>query len=226
MTSTMNNDTEQERQIERVRALLAKAESTLSEAEAELLTAKANELIMRHALDMSRSSDQRPIVTRAWRFTGTRAIGHRRLVTTVARSLPGAYALYWSQRSLQTVQVWAEDEATLDLIRSLLVQADTGLALWWTTQPKGTEYGYPATRKNEWLWGFGTGAASRFEAQVEASGASNALVLANASRRVEEAVLSRMKVKSGRSARLTTTGFSEGVVAGRDADTGGRQLTR
>ncbi|MBA3745437.1 DUF2786 domain-containing protein, partial [Sporichthya sp.] len=49
------------RQLERVRALLAKAESTTYEAEAEALTAKAQELITRHALArlLTRAGDAR-----------------------------------------------------------------------------------------------------------------------------------------------------------------------
>lgn len=42
-----------QRQLERVRALLAKAESTTFEAEAEALTAKAQELIARYSLDQA-----------------------------------------------------------------------------------------------------------------------------------------------------------------------------
>ncbi len=61
-----------QRQLERVRALLAKAESTTFEAEAEALTAKAQELIARYSLDQALLSTSAaaagalPIGTRIW----------------------------------------------------------------------------------------------------------------------------------------------------------------
>ena len=61
-----------QRQLDRVRALLAKAESTTFEAEAEALSAKAQELIARYSLDQAllattaRDAGALPVGTRIW----------------------------------------------------------------------------------------------------------------------------------------------------------------
>ncbi len=67
-----STDSADQRQLDRVRALLAKAESTTFDAEAEALTAKAQELIARYSLDQALVSTAagdagaRPIGTRIW----------------------------------------------------------------------------------------------------------------------------------------------------------------
>ena len=55
--------------LAKIRALLAKAESTRFEAESDALTAKAQELMARHAIDdavarSARSSEERPVARR------------------------------------------------------------------------------------------------------------------------------------------------------------------
>ncbi len=219
----MNRD----RRIARVRALLAKAESTTPE-EAELLTAKAESLIVAYAIEDGELSAAAPeVMVRVWRWDDAQAIGRRRLVMAAVEQIPGAYALYNASKHGQRVRVWAEQEATLDLVGSLLVQADTACALWWYLEPKDPCFGRRDTRKNNFLWGFGAGAGRRFAALVDVSGAAGALVLADASRRVREHVESAVRVTTGRGSQVTTVdGFAAGVTAGEDADTGGRALER
>lgn len=219
-----------DRQLARVRALLAKAESTTPE-EAELLTAKAEELIIRHALDaglLDPGAVPPAIIVRRWTWSGELAIGRRRLVMAAVAAIPGAYALYNASRMGQCVRVWAEQEATLDLVDSLLIQADTALAFWWADQFKDSVFGRPGTRKASFLWGFGVGVARRFVDRTSAMVGSGAgLVLADASRRVREHVEAGIKVTAGRpSAASDYVGFSDGIEAGEDADTGGRALAR
>lgn len=212
-----------ERQLARVRALLAKAESTTPE-EAEALTAKAESLIVAHAIEIGELTESaRPeVLVRRWFWSDASAIGRRRLVMSAVDAIPGAYALYNAGKVAQAVRVWAEQEATLDLVDSLLVQAQTALDLWWLTQDKE---GRRATRKSNFLWGFGVGVARRFEALKAASGPGAAMVLADASRRVREHAEGAVKITSGRRSQVETSeGFAAGVVAGEDADTGGRAL--
>lgn len=217
-----------DRQLARVRALLAKAESTTPE-EAELLTAKAEELIVRHALDAGQLHAAAPpaIVVRRWIWSGELAIGRRRLVMAAVAAIPGAYALYNATRDFQRVRVWAEQEATLDLVHSLLIQADAALAFWWADQFKDSVFGRPGTRKASFLWGFGVGVARRFVDRTSAAGPGAGLVLADASRRVREHVEAGIQVTAGRpSAASDYVGFFDGIAAGEDADTGGRALAR
>ena len=215
-----------EQQLARVRALLAKAESTTPE-EAELLTAKAESLIVAHAIELGELTESaRPaVVLRSWSWTDASAIGRRRLVMSAVDAIPGAYALYNAEKVAQSVRVWAEQTATLDLVDSLLVQAQTALDLWWLMQDKDPIFGRRDTRKSNFLWGFGVGVARRFEALKAASGPGAALVLADASRRVREHAEGAVKITSGRRSQVETSeGFAAGVVAGEDADTGGRAL--
>lgn len=215
-----------ERQLARVRALLAKAESTTPE-EAEALTAKAESLIVAYAIEIGELAESaRPVVlVRRWFWSDASAIGRRRLVMSAVDAIPGAYALYNAEKVAQAVRVWAEQEATLDLVDSLLVQAQTALDLWWLTQDKDPFWGRRDTRKSNFLWGFGVGAGRRFEALKAAAGPGAALVLADASRRVREHVEVAIKITSGRRSQMEISeGFAAGVVAGEDADTGGRAL--
>ena len=217
-----------ERQLARVRALLAKAESTTPE-EAEALTAKAESLIVAHAIELGELSDSAhpEVLMRRWFWADASAIGRRRLVMSAVAAMPGAYALYNAGKVAQAVRVWAEQEATLNLVDSLLVQAQTAMELWWMDQDKDPVLGRRDTRRSNFLWGFGVGVARRFEALKVASGPGAALVLADASRRVREHVQSAIKVNSGRRSQVETSeGFHAGVVAGEDADTGGRALER
>ena len=216
----MNRD----RQLARVRALLAKAESTTPE-EAEALTAKAESLIVAYAIETGELAESaRPVVlVRRWFWSDASAIGRRRLVMSAVDAIPGAYALYNAEKVAQAVRVWAEQEATLDLVDSLLVQAQTALDLWWLTQDPF--WGRRDTRKSNFLWGFGVGVARRFEALKATAGPGAALVLADASRRVREHVEGAVKITPGRRSQVETSeGFAAGVVAGEDADTGGRAL--
>lgn len=82
-----------ERQLARVRALLAKAESTTPE-EAEALTAKAESLIVAHAIELGElsDSDHTEVLMRRWFWADASAIGRRRLVMSAVAAMPGAYA--------------------------------------------------------------------------------------------------------------------------------------
>ena len=72
----------------RVKALLAKAESTESPQEAEALTAKAEELIVKYGLELAEmdiDGQDDVVVSHTWEFTGTWAIALRRIVCATSR---------------------------------------------------------------------------------------------------------------------------------------------
>ena len=111
------------------------------------------------------------------------------------------------------------------LLSSLMVQAATGLAVWWAGELDKRDRA--TTRKCNYLWGFGRGVADRFALRRSAlpETSSAALVLVDASRRVREHVEGMVRVTAGRGSRASTaSGFTAGQHDGQSADTGERQL--
>ena len=117
--------------LERVRALLAKAESSEFEAEAEAFTAKAHELMARHSIDTATlaaraSNPDRPITIRL-PIDNPYADAKVLLCQIVAEHC-GARAVYQPAFAFSTVVGFAGDVAATELLfTSLLVQAQTAL---------------------------------------------------------------------------------------------------
>lgn len=117
--------------LQRIRNLLAKAESTTFEAEALAFTAKAQELMTRHAIDNARLVG----APRAGATPVARRLAVDPPYFTAKASLLGAVAQHARARSvllpdvsLVTVIGFAEDVAAVEaLFTSLLVQADQAL---------------------------------------------------------------------------------------------------
>ncbi len=117
--------------LERIRKLLAKAESTAFEAEAQALTAKAQELMARHAVDrarlLGRAADDRPRMIRIL-LEPPYAAAKGVLLAAVARA-NRCRSVELGGLGLAAVVGHAEDLATVEvLFTSLLVQAGHALA--------------------------------------------------------------------------------------------------
>ena len=121
--------------LDRVRALLAKAEATTFSAEAEAFTAKAHELMARHMIDeallgadrsAARRPGRRPITIRL-PIDAPYATAKSRLVHVVADA-GGCRAVLHQRLGLSSVVGHADDVAAVELLfTSLLVQAQTAL---------------------------------------------------------------------------------------------------
>ena len=135
-------DSNTARQLARVRALLAKAESTTYEAEAEALTAKAQELITRHALER--------LLARSDAGEATSSVATRRMWIDAPYVTPKAMlvnAVAGANRSkvviseelgFVTLLGDPRDLADVELLStSLLVQADTAMLRQGRQQPGG-----------------------------------------------------------------------------------------
>ena len=116
-----------ERVLRKVRALLAKAESTSFSEEAEALTAKAQKLMTAHAIERTLAADKEatpraPVVRRMWLdapYTSAKSM----LVAAVARS-NHCYSILSSDLGLVTLVGFEPDLDTVELLStSLLVQA-------------------------------------------------------------------------------------------------------
>lgn len=128
----MNED--RAKNLARVRALLAKAESTQFEEEADALTAKAQELISKYALEDLLASAQEPAVGRGHDVVSRQVVLHPPYVSAKS-SLVGAVGLanrcrcvYSPSENLVTlVGVPADLEAVDLLTTSLLTQAEIAM---------------------------------------------------------------------------------------------------
>jgi hypothetical protein len=127
--------------LERVRALLAQAESTTFEAEAEAFTAKAQELMTRHAIDRALVSEpagrgEAPVTVRV-PIDDPYVDAKSLLLHCVAES-SRCRSVFHGQYAMSTVVGFAADVAGTEvLFTSLLVQAQTALQVAAATAPAG-----------------------------------------------------------------------------------------
>ncbi len=129
--------------LDRIRNLLAKAESTTFEAEASALTAKAQELMTRHAIDAalvhgrSTPGDAGPTPIRI-PIDAPYVDAKSLLLQTVAEAGRCRTALH-PRLGLSSVVGFPDDLAAVELLfTSLLVQAQTALAAEAARAPTGT----------------------------------------------------------------------------------------
>ena len=117
--------------LERIRNLLAKAESTTFEAEAMAFTAKAQELMTRHAIDAAlvqgrTRDDEQPVAIRV-PIDAPYSDAKSLLLQTVAEA-GRCRAVFHTEVSLSTVVGFPADVEAVELLfTSLLVQAQTAM---------------------------------------------------------------------------------------------------
>ena len=131
------------RLLERVRNLLDKAESTEFEAEAEALTAKAHELITRHAIDAALlaesagpTDDDQPMSVRI--DIDEPYADAKSLLLQVVAEANRCRTVFHTGLAFSSVLGFPADVATTELLfTSLLVQAQTALAAAGHSAPPG-----------------------------------------------------------------------------------------
>jgi len=128
--------------LQRVRALLAKAESTSFEAEATAFTAKAQELMARHAIDAALLDGDEAIgeVPVAVRIpVDDPYVDAKSLLLQVVAEHGRCRAVFHASLALSTVMGFATDvNAAEMLFTSLLVQAQTAMGAAAKQAPPGT----------------------------------------------------------------------------------------
>ncbi|MFI5844372.1 DUF2786 domain-containing protein [Catenuloplanes sp. NPDC051500] len=136
-SKTMNVEKSDNRVLDRVRALLAKAESTDFPAEAETYTAKAQEMITRHSLDEALlTADRAEVVplTRRIPVDAPYESEKAALLHAVARA-NRCHAVWTPDLGFATVFGFDADIDAVDLLHaSLLVQAQRAMS---RTEPRG-----------------------------------------------------------------------------------------
>jgi hypothetical protein len=218
--------------LDRVRALLAKAESTTFPAEAEALSAKAQELMARHAIDavvVAGGSSPGAVASRRFTVEDPYARAKVQLLTEVAGA--SSCRAVWSQGlGIVTVFGYAADLDAVDLLHtSLLVQASAAML--------GAAAGGPGSRdrsrgfRNAFLLGFATRIGERLRAAsaravAEAArdhGSSLLPVLASRDEAVDSAVADACPdLVTRRVSASDGPGWAAGSAAARRADLGRR----
>lgn len=224
--------------LRRVKALLAKAESTTPE-EAELLTSKATELMFRYEISMlevkTDLSTPEGLASITLDFTGTYAIAWRRMVGQLAHALGGhmVYRSHASNRQAVTVYGWESSMPQVEaVIRSLMVQAELALAEWWTDARHYYFDNRRTAARKTYIEGFGVGAASRIRDSLheasEGTGAELVLVNRKDQLRAEVAEKHNGKLRRGPQPRMQTydrAAWGRGVDDGRHSAGKSRELT-
>lgn len=242
----------QERMIEKVMRLLAKAESTTPE-EAELLVAKATELMIREEIDqaMLASAQGRivdEIIEKKITFKGSYADAQRDLFFAVGRAHGFKLLQSWAPGS-QKAGAWIgfkhDLEQTEVLLTSLLIQQARAATGYFKANPCEswmTAFDKFAAKRSH-MMGFATGVQSiiserrrqtiktvtdeRVAACPDDSTSSVALVLQSKDDQVKDWYDKRYgNLKSGRARRLAGNGdaTSAGHRAGRSADLGSNRI--
>jgi hypothetical protein len=128
--------------LERVRALLAQAESTSFPAEAEVFTAKAQELITRHAIDAAllgevTADDELPVTVRL--PLDDPYIDAKSLLLQVVAQHSRCRSVFHARYALSSVVGFADDVAATELLfTSLLVQAQSAMLAAAAAAPAGS----------------------------------------------------------------------------------------
>jgi hypothetical protein len=233
-----------EQALAKVRKLLAKAEDPAATAdEAEIYNARASELMAAYGIDRALlaaadpDSDivgDRVVVLEAPyardKATLLSAVGHQLRCRSVLRT---RYPDGVKELSVHLFGYDSDLVRTDLLFTSLLVQASGGMVR--ARVPRGESM---AAFRRSWLAGFTQAvvdrlaaaerrAAAAADASNGASGRSVALVLADRSTVVEDALVRHYpRLQAGRRRTLSGSGMADGWEAGRRADLGGTRLSR
>ncbi len=225
--------------LERIRNLLAKAESTAFEAEAMAFTAKAHELMTRHAIDAvaldqeHRGAHERPVIRRV--FIDAPYVETKSYLLQVVAEAGRCRAFLYSGLALSSIVGFADDVAAVEvLFTSLLLQAQRGLAQAAKQAPPGASPNSKAFRTS-FLTGFSHRIAERLRqvneevlAAAEADhGASLVPLLQSREEEVDEFMGSfDLVTRSSRRRSLDGSGYMTGQAAADRAQLTGGYLAR
>ena len=228
-----------DKKLSTVEALLAKAESTTSPEEAEALTAKAEELMIRYGIEAAmlaarRAAGAKPeqIVTRTVPFKGNYGVTLIAGGWLVARAMSGEAVQGYQARGTGLVLIGFESdvEQAARLVSSLALQAMVARDAWWRRAPerKWADAGQSFVERRTFVDRFFVGAADRLRreravavGEARASEPGTELVLRGRSAAVAEH-LAGLGLRAGKQ-RRTRTGYAgahAGYAAGQSANVG------
>lgn len=222
---SQTNDVDQQ-VLERVRNLLAKAESTEFDAEAEAFTAKAQQLITRHAIDTAllagdvpRGDDQ-PITVRI--EIDDPYVDAKSLLLQVVAGANRCRTVYLPHVAMSDLIGFPADVAATEMLHaSLLIQAQSALANAARTAPPGARTRSQSYRSS-FLVAFANRIGERLDevnahliADAEADGRSVLPVLRSRAGEVDDIVSTRYPTV--RSSRVRAGSDPAGWASGRAA---------
>lgn len=232
-------------QEERIAALLKKAETTTPE-EAELLTAKAEELMLKYGIDRAllnarSTGDKERIEKLHIPFKGIYAKAYMRMTALIAKAYGDDVETYYSQWDKDitlTIVGFETDVAQLKvLLASLQLQAVVALNAWW----KGRNLAYTPTAmekfkdRRTFIQWFGQGAASRIRKarsaavkEAESTTPGTELVLRDRALAIKDFMqqnVGKLKTVKNREKQGGYGASDAGYQAGKNANTGDRQVS-
>jgi hypothetical protein len=228
---------------ERIAALLKKAETT-TPGEAELLTAKAVELMQKYGIDQAMlnartTGDKERIEMLRIPLRGIYAMGYMAMMNSIALAY-GDVKTYFTQYKQSdvtlTITGFESDVSQLKiLLTSLQLQAVVAQTTWWNESDTS---GYTAMKKfkarRTFIKSFGAGAADRIRRarrrtvqEAEKTTPGTEIVLRDRAKAVEEFLAAKVPdLKTSRS-REKSGGYGASIAgyqAGQNANTGDRQV--
>lgn len=198
----MSTTTADDKKLELIRQLLAKAEATQYPEEAETFTAHAERLMVRLGIDRAALANKNPdtitIVMKSVDFTGSYAIALFQGMAQVAMAYKTVRVLAGNIGSTKRVYLVGEPadvDMLIELLASLEKQALAAMKSWWKTS---TTYGVPNTEyyrgagsqawhiRREFVLGFGNGVTRRVKDLLDGETDSQALVVVPRTQKIDE----------------------------------------
>jgi hypothetical protein len=162
------------RMLDRVRALLAKAESTTFPAEAEALTGKAQELIARHSIDealLAAGAERTDLPGGVRLSTDAPYAGAKALLVQEVAAANRCEAVWSDDLGFATVLGWPADLVAVELLyTSLLVQATAAMLRGRTERRAGGGGKRTRAWDESFLNAFALRIGERLRASTEAAG--------------------------------------------------------
>lgn len=222
--------------MEQIQIMLAKAETT-TPAEAEMITKRAERLMVRHGLTeamlaaASPEAKKEAIVQKTRTYSDTYGVARKTMVNYITQAfgtLAALQASYGKNHTAYVVGHESDVDNALILIDSLMVQADRALKEWWAREGKelqlalGTQGAWKARR--QFYLSFAGAVARRIRETTksvvsEESAPGAALALVDRGQVVKDYVDSRYRVSAakGRGFQTNYAGAAAGRAAGERA---------
>lgn len=223
---------------DKIAKMLRKAEGTDNESEADVFTARAAALMMKHGIDRARvealmspnDARREEIKTVAIKMTGSYQLALRMIAYYVVNGLGTCREFFVSFKNYEIFYIVGHasdvDDAMV-LLTSIGMQSSDALKSWWAVNRRW--YGHPRERfhaRREFLISFGKGVQERLKIQretvmseAEAAEPGTALAVVDRTARLDAHMSSQYpELRKSKSARVA--GDRHAQVAGREA---GRQ---
>lgn len=222
---------------EQIRQMLRKAETTTA-AEAEMIQARAEKLMLRLGIDRAMLDDSAPADKEAIEeiritFTGSYAAGKVMAASAIANAMGSVFVMQSKMGSSRILYLVGKTSQLVDIkmmIESLELQSAVALKEWWMEQYIADKTGMQKfVMRRQFMISFGHGAGMRIKEEKrviveEVAGA--ALVLRSDALAAEAHARQQHSVGRGRTSRMSGSydASAAGRAAGRRANVGTTQL--